>query len=89
MDLTKETNSLVFNGVIIICPIGIITNLMNIKVSRSEEIQKTSMSFFNIRLSIFNILLIIFVGFIISFPPSIGEQMVTLYSELAPMYGSK
>ena len=83
MDLTKETNSLVFYSVVIICPIGIITNLMNIKVSRSEEIQKTSMSFFNIRLSIFNILVIVFVGFIISFPPSIGEQMVTLNSELA------
>ena len=83
MDLTKETESLIYYCVIIIGPIGFITNLMNIKASRCKEIQKTTMGFFNIRLSIFNILGIVFVGFILAFPLSIGQQVITLTSDSA------
>jgi nitrate reductase NapE component len=83
MDLTEETHSLLFYCATIIGPIGICTNLMNIKVSKSEEIQKTTMSFFNIRLSIFNILSITLVGLIWGFPQSIGYQVVVLTSDSA------
>ena len=83
MDLTKESNTLTFYCVIIIGSFGIIVNLMNIKVSRCKEMQRTTMGFFNVRLSIFNALSIAFVGFIWGFPQSIGYQVIVLTSDSA------
>jgi len=81
MDLTKETNDLSYYCGTIIGSIGILTNLMNIKVSRSKEIQRTTMGFFNVRQSIFNILTIVFVAFILSFPQTIGSKVIVLTSD--------
>jgi hypothetical protein len=64
MDITKET-------LWAIGTVGIVTNLLNIKVCHSEPFLKTTMGFFNIRISIFNILTILFVGFLSTFPQSL------------------
>jgi len=45
--------------------------------------QRTTMGFFNVRLSIFNTLSIVFVGFIWGFPQSIGYQVIVLTSDSA------
>ena len=83
MDLTKETNFLVFYGTLIIGISGLYSNLMNMRVSTSPKIQKTTMGFFNILLSIFNILLIVFVGFLCLFPQSVGRPNIVISSNAA------
>ena len=83
MDLTKETHFLVFYGTLIIGISGLYSNIMNMRVSTSPKIQKTTMGFFNILLSIFNLLLIVFVGFLIFFPQSVGRPVIVLSSNAA------
>jgi hypothetical protein len=59
IDLTNLTVSFQYYSTISVGSIGFITNLMNIHVSLSSEIQKTSMGFSNICLSITHIFTII------------------------------
>ena len=71
INLVKLTQELGYFYVLIVCSFGFLTNFMNVQVSLRKEIQKTTMGFYNICLSISNVFGLIFVGFIGLFPQSI------------------
>ena len=76
INLVKLTQELGYYYVLIVCSFGFLTNFMNVQVSLRKEIQKTTMGFYNICLSISNVFGLIFVGFIGFFPQSIGANLL-------------
>jgi hypothetical protein len=78
-NLTREAN---FYGIIFVTGTGIISNILNIRVSMRKELQKTSMGFYNIFLSVINMFILILYASIF-FPPTIGLNDLTLTYKFA------
>jgi len=83
IDLTNLTINFQYYSTISVGSIGFITNLMNIHVSLSSEIQKTNMGFTNICLSMTNMFVIIFVYFLNFYPQPFGIPNLLITSPLA------
>jgi hypothetical protein len=83
IDLTNLTVNFLYYSTISVGSIGFITNLMNIHVSLTNEIQKTSMGFSNICLSIVTIFSIIFACFLTLYPQPFGMSNLLITSPLA------
>ena len=82
IDLTNLSHSIELYSIATFGCIGLVTNIMNINVSSSKEIQKTTMGVYNIMMSILNILVIVVLGFLNFFPQSIGKKELILTSDL-------
>ena len=74
INLTAATLSLQYYGCLTLVNIGLVANVLNIIVSMRKELQKNTMGFYNILISVFNILSLIFVGYINFFPQTIGQE---------------
>ena len=79
LDLTEETNQVEFYLCIIVCSLGISSNIFNIFVCARKELQIISMGYFNIIMSSFNILTLASF-FVLFFPQSIGLEPLILSS---------
>jgi len=77
IDLSQLTYTFEFYSVLIVCTLGFLTNFMNVHVSFKKEIQKTTMGFYNIFMSLSSVFGIIFIGFLTFFPQSIGTNLLT------------
>ena len=86
LNFTKATHLAEFYFCTIICNIGIVANLLNILVSTRKELQKNTMGFYNIVMSIFNILALIFRGYLTLFSQSINQPMLMLTSTFACVF---
>ena len=82
IDLSSQTNDLEFYSFLIMIPVGLITNALNIVVSTRKNLKKTTMGFYNIVFSFFNILSISGI-FLQVFPPTVGLNDLLLSSDLA------
>jgi hypothetical protein len=83
IDLTNLTVSFQYYSTISVGSIGFMANLMNIHVCMSSEIQKTSMGFSNICLSITQIFTIIIICFLNFYPQPFGVPNLLITSTLA------
>jgi hypothetical protein len=81
-DFTQFSLTIQFLTCILMCPISLYANIVNIVVCvESAELQKLTISFYNILMSIFNILSLIFGYFLLFFPTSIGQVSLLLRSD--------
>ena len=81
-DFTKLTYAIQFWSCVIICPIGWYANLVNIVVCCEKEMQKFTISFYNIFMSIFNMVSLACL-IVLLFPQSIGNQALYLRSNMS------
>jgi hypothetical protein len=77
IDLSQLTYTFEYYSVLIVCTLGFVTNFMNVHVSFKKEIQKTTMGFYNIFMSMSSVFGLIFIGFLTFFPQSIGTNLLT------------
>ena len=78
LDFSAIIYSVEYYSSVIVGGIGILANLMNILVGAQRALQKNTLGFYNIHMSIFNILTLIFVCFLSYLPQSNGshEQLI-------------
>ena len=85
VDLTALTYSVEFYSILTIINVGLVANLVNILVCTRKELQKNTMGFYNILMSIFNILTLVSVGYVNLFPQTIGKTPLVLHSTYSCM----
>ena len=66
-------NQIEYYGCLVLVNIGLIANLLNILISLRKNIQKITMGFYNVVMSVFNILLLIIAGYLNIFPQALGR----------------
>jgi hypothetical protein len=84
VEITNLRYSFTFYSLIIVCTFGLFTNILNILLSLRKEIQKTTMGYYNIIMSIFNILTLATRMLFIF--PTIGETGIILTSNCIRLY---
>jgi hypothetical protein len=83
-DFTKLSLTIQFWTCILMCPLSLYANIVNIVVCvESAELQKLTISFYNTLMSLFNILSLIFGYFLLFLPTSIGQVSLLLRSDYA------
>jgi len=92
IDLTFATYTVEYYGCLIIVNAGLVANSLNILVSMRKELQKNTMGFYNILMSVFNNLTLIVVAYLNMYPQTIGQEaMLTRsnYSCMLVLYATK
>lgn len=80
LDFTDLTHKLEYYFCLIVSNTGILANIVNIVVCSRKNMNKNTMGFYNILMSIFNILTLILLGYLTIFPQSIGQTYLVYRS---------